>query len=112
MATKFCAAHKLVGYDGKCENLHGHTWIVELFVMGKKLNKIGILTDFKVLKGQLNGLIDKLDHSYLNDLKEIGNPSAENICEYIFKNLQIPENVKLEKVRVWESETAYAEYFE
>jgi 6-pyruvoyltetrahydropterin/6-carboxytetrahydropterin synthase len=112
IATKFCAAHKLIGYEGKCENLHGHSWIVEVFVIGKKLNKIGILTDFKILKNQLNKIIDNLDHSYLNDFKDIGNPSAENLSEYIFKTLQIPSNVNLEKVRVWESDTAYAEYFE
>ena len=110
--SSFSAAHKLVGYDGKCEKLHGHTWMVEVFVVGKKLNDIGILTDFKLLKKELNNIIEKFDHNYLNDFEEIGNPSSENISKYIFNNLKHPKNIQLEKVRVWESNGAYAEYFE
>jgi len=110
--SKFSAAHKLVGYNGKCEKLHGHTWKVEIFVIGKKLNDIGILIDFKLLKKALSKITEKFDHSYLNDFKEIGNPSSENISKYIFHNLKLPGNISLERVRVWEGDGAYAEYFE
>ena len=111
--SHFDAAHKLVGYKGKCAQLHGHTWKVEVFVVGEKLNDIGILADFKVLKGRLKEITDRFDHSFLNDFKEIGNPTAENISRYIFENLKgLPKTVRLEKVRVWESPDSYAEYFQ
>ena len=111
--SHFDAAHKLIGYKGKCAQLHGHTWKVEVFVVGEKLNDIGILADFKVLKGRLKEITDRFDHSFLNDFKEIGNPTAENISRYIFENLKdLPKTVRLEKVRVWESPDSYAEYFQ
>jgi len=111
--STFDAAHKLVGYKGKCARLHGHTWKVEAFVVGEKLNDIGILADFKILKDRLKEIIEKFDHSLLNDFKEIGNPTVENLSRYIFQNLRdLPKNVKLEKVRVWESEKNWGEYFE
>ena len=111
--SHFDAAHKLVGYRGKCAQLHGHTWKVEVFVVGEKLNDIGILADFKVLKARLKEITDRFDHSFLNDFKQIGNPTAENISRYIFENLKdLPKTVRLEKVRVWESPDSYAEYFQ
>jgi 6-pyruvoyltetrahydropterin/6-carboxytetrahydropterin synthase len=111
--SHFDAAHKLAGYKGKCSKLHGHTWKVEVFIVGKKLNDIGILVDYRVLKEKLNEAIEKLDHTLLNDCKEIGNPTSENISRYVFENLKgLPKNVKLEKVRVWEGERGWSEYFE
>mgnify|MGYP005665459171 CR=1 FL=1 len=97
--TKFDAAHKLVSYEGKCSRLHGHTWKVEVFVVGNKLDEIGMLTDFRVLKEKLNEVIEKLDHSFLNDFEEMGNPTCENIARYIYERLKAKlENVRLEKV--------------
>ena len=108
----FDAAHKLIGYKGKCSQLHGHTWKVEVFVVGEKLNDIGILADCKILKERLREITERFDHGFLNDFKEIGNPTVENISKYIFENLKgLPKGVKLEKVRVWESPDSYAEYF-
>ena len=111
--SKFDAAHKLIGYEGKCARLHGHTWKVEVFVIGEKLDRIGMLVDFKMLKKRLEEITEKFDHSFLNDFKEIDNPTVENLSKYIFQNLRnLPKNVKLEKVRVWESEKSWGEYFE
>jgi 6-pyruvoyltetrahydropterin/6-carboxytetrahydropterin synthase len=111
--SRFDAAHKLIGYKGKCSNLHGHTWKVEVFFIGKELDKTGILTDFGFLKKKLSEITDKLDHSFLNDTQEIGNPTAENISKYIFQSLKDLTNVvKLDKVRVWESPSSWCEYFE
>ena len=111
--STFAAAHKLVGYNGKCARLHGHTWRVEAFVIGEKLDENGILADFKMLREKLEKIIEKFDHSLLNDFKEIGNPTVENLARYIFQNLrELPRNVKLEKVRVWESENSWGEYYE
>ena len=111
--SHFDAAHKLVGYKGKCSRVHGHRWKVEVFVSGNKLDNIGILVDFEVLKQKVEKTVGKLDHSFLNDFKEIGNPTSENISRYIFKNLRVVlGSVKLEKVRVWESPESWCEYFE
>ncbi|MGB8779896.1 MAG: 6-carboxytetrahydropterin synthase QueD [Candidatus Bathyarchaeia archaeon] len=111
--SHFDAAHKLVGYKGKCSKLHGHTWKVEVFVIGEKPDNIGILVDFKTLKKNLCQITEKLDHSYLNHFKDIGNPTSENISRYIYRNLKdLPESVRLEKVRVWESTNSWCEYFQ
>lgn len=111
--SKFDAAHKLVGYRGECSRLHGHTWKVEIFVVGEKLDDIGILVDFKVLEEKLDEIIKKFDHNFLNEFKEVGNPTCENISKYIFKNLRyLPKTVKLEKVRVWEGSKSWCEYYE
>jgi len=111
--SRFDAAHSLKGYKGKCSKIHGHSWKVEVFVIGEKLDDIGILVDYEILKEKLEEITDRLDHSFLNDLKEIGNPTSENISRYVFKNLRgLPKTVKLEKVRVWESPRSWCEYFE
>jgi len=62
----FSSAHNLRGYKGKCEDLHGHNWKVEVAVDSSKLDKIGMVMDFKSLKEKLYNLLDKLDHKYLN----------------------------------------------
>ena len=68
--TNFSAAHHLLNYKGNCENQHGHNWKVEVFVKGNALDKSNILVDFKVLKKEVNSIIDKLDHKDINELEE------------------------------------------
>ena len=108
--SHFDAAHKLIGYKGKCAKLHGHTWKVEVFVTGNRL-KSGVLVDFQVLRQKLKEITDKLDHTFLNDIEDIGNPTVENICKYVFEKLVLPEDAKLERVRVWESPQCWGEYY-
>ena len=134
--SDFAAAHNLRQYEGECENLHGHNWKVEVTVASKRLNKIGLAVDFKVLKRALEGILEKLDHKYLNDIPPFNkeNPSSENIARYIYqefeKALSIPPNpplpkggrgdlkkgskggLKVAKVKVWESDNAAATYYE
>ena len=111
--SHFDAAHKLNGYEGKCAGLHGHTWKVEVFVVGEKLDDVGILLDFDILKEKLGKTIERLDHKFLNDLKEIGNPTCENLSKYIFETLKdLPKHMKLEKVRMWEGGKSWCEYYE
>ncbi len=115
--THFAAAHNLRGYEGACERLHGHNWKVEVFVEAKKLDDIDVAIDFKVLKSETAKVIDKLDHYYLNEVPPFDkiNTTAENIARYIYqelgKNLD-DGNVRVSRVRVWESETAAATYYE
>ena len=105
----FEAAHRLVDYPGKCNRLHGHSWTVEMSVIGNKLDKIGMVADFKTLKAMLMEVLEAMDHQYLNELeafKEI-NPTAENLAQYIYNTLKQNElfngNVKLNYIKVWES---------
>ncbi len=108
----FSSAHNLRGYKGKCEQLHGHNWEVEIVASKRELDKIGMVIDFKLLKNKLNALLEKLDHKYLNDIayfkKE--NPTSENIAKYIFEilKLQIPD---IKSVTVWESSNSSATYY-
>jgi 6-pyruvoyltetrahydropterin/6-carboxytetrahydropterin synthase len=113
--SSFAAAHNLINYQGDCENLHGHNWRVEVTVAAKELDKAGLGIDFKILKKQTNGLLDELDHKYLNDLTPFkeDSPSSENISRYLFERLSKQlnnDNITVEQVNVWESENACASY--
>lgn len=112
----FDAAHLLKNYQGKCANLHGHTWSVEVGVRGDKLNSQGMLVDFRHLKSLVNDLIKRYDHAYLNEMPEFSeqNPTAENIAGTIFREMQgkLPSGVVVDYVRVWESPETSATYRE
>ena len=109
----FDAAHALRGHEGPCENLHGHTWKVQVSLKGEKLNKIGLLEDFKAIKKELEEILAEFDHKLLNDLKpfETENPSSENLARIIFKKMKVKCKA-LSKVLVWESHTSCAAYWE
>ena len=113
--SDFSAAHKLRGYTGKCENLHGHNWKVSVVVESKDLNRIGIVMDFKDIKKELNNVLEKLDHKDLNNLvffKKI-NPSSENIASFIYSRISYKlkdKGVNVKKVSVWETDTSCASY--
>lgn len=114
--TDFSSAHQLRGYQGKCENLHGHNWKVQVAVTAEKLNNIDIAIDFGDLKQITNEIVAPLDHTCLNNFfpfTEI-NPSSENISKWIFDSLKkrLPEGINVSSVTVWESENASATYYE
>lgn len=111
----FAGAHNLVGYKGKCEELHGHNWKVEVTLAGKTLNKLGMLYDFVDLKKLLKDSMEKLDHKYLNKIMPFNriNPSSENIAKYIFDDIckkVKSKEIRLKSVTVWESENQRACY--
>lgn len=104
----FASSHQIVGYDGKCSNMHGHTWKIKAEVKTNKVNEIGICFDFKTLKELINTIVDDLDHQNLNQLEPFikNNPTAENISYYLYhaiKNI-LPENIEMHQITVWESE--------
>ena len=109
---EFSAAHNLRGYLGKCEELHGHNWKVEVIITGRKLSKTGMLVDFKQIKSRLNKVLDKLDHKHLNRLSYFKrvNPTSENIAKYIYNNLKLRPS-SLKSVTVWESDNCSAIYY-
>ncbi len=110
----FDAAHQLRGYEGPCENLHGHTWKVQVFLKGAKLNKLGMVMDFKEIKSGLSQVLGRLDHKNLNDLPQFRkvNPTSENVALHVFDELskKTAKSVKLSKVTVFESPTTSATY--
>jgi 6-pyruvoyltetrahydropterin/6-carboxytetrahydropterin synthase len=111
--SNFSSAHNLRGYKGKCEELHGHNWKIEAVASSDKLDKTGMVLDFKYLKTRLNKRLEKLDHKYLNDLpyfKKV-NPTSENIAKYIYDSLK-PSVPGLKHVTVWENNTSSATYEE
>ncbi len=107
----FSSAHNLRGYKGKCEQLHGHNWKVEVVVKKDKLDKLGMVADFRFVKDKLNAVLEGLDHKYLNDIayfKKV-NPTSENIAKYIYDcfKSRVPG---LRSVTVWESDNSSATY--
>ena len=97
----FDSAHKLLMYDGICNQIHGHTWLCELWFKGDERYKdnVGILVDFGIVKS----IKKDLDHKYLNDFF-VSNPTAENISKFIYNGLRIAINTNIKiKVRLYET---------
>lgn len=114
--TQFAAAHQLKMVAKKCENLHGHNWKVEVSVCGKHLNEAGVLIDFVELKRHINDVVDRLDHRFLNELGVFSDdfsPSSENIARFIATEIDSKlegTDVRVSRVRTWESDSASAAY--
>jgi len=113
--SHFSGAHRLRYLHGRCEELHGHNWKVEVAVAGRRLNKEGVLIDFQVLKKKVDKILRTLDHTFLNNLPCFSKrePSSENIAIYVFD--QLKKELKghmavLREVTAWESETSSATY--
>ncbi len=78
------AAHKLaLNYDSKCTNLHGHNWIIDIYLRSETLNENGMIMDFTHIK---NKITNKLDHKVINEVVDF-NPTAENMAKYICDEL-------------------------
>jgi len=112
----FSSAHQLRGYRGKCENLHGHNYKIEIYARGRELNHIGLLVDFVELKQAADELVTYLDHKNLNELEPFvteQNPSAENVARFCLEKLAAKLNdnrVEIYKVRCFETPTSVATY--
>ena len=115
--SDFASSHSLREYDGKCKNLHGHTWKVDITIETDSLVN-DMVVDFKELKTIID---DTFDHKYIND--EVSyNPTAENIAQDIYKIVrdiyygQAPKDQDRPEpkisIRLWESDTASILYTE
>ena len=112
----FDAAHYLRGYQGKCENLHGHRFDVMVSVRAKQIDDIGLAYDFAKLKEQLRGILGRFDHACLNEKPPFDkiNPSSENIASTIYVELQAliqGAEVSISSIQVWESPNNHVTYF-
>ena len=134
----FEAGHALHGYDGKCKNLHGHSYKLFVTVIGKPIQdaanpKCGMVIDFSELKKIVNHhIVDVFDHSTIfnqntahlelaEQLQKHGHnvilvdyqPTTENmVIDFAIKiNSALPQNLKLFSLKLQETETSYAEWF-
>ena len=129
-------AHLLDGHDGKCQNLHGHTYKLQVIVSGETENngaKKGMVIDFADLKRAVNELIiSPMDHAFIYDqsseretkiaqlLQQLNSKTfalpvrstAENLAQFIFQRLQENVGFHLHSIRLWETPTSFAEYGE
>jgi 6-pyruvoyltetrahydropterin/6-carboxytetrahydropterin synthase len=112
----FSSAHQLRGYRGKCENLHGHNYKIEIYARGRELDKTGLLVDFVELKAAADEIVNYLDHRNINELPPFDaelNPSAENLARFILERVASrvgDERVQIFKVRCFETPTSVATY--
>ncbi len=111
----FDAAHFLRGYQGKCEALHGHRFLVVVKVRASVLDDIGMAYDFVELKRHLGTILARFDHTCLNDVPPFDkmNPSSENIAHTIYDELELKlagAPVSLSCVEAWESPQSRGTY--
>lgn len=112
----FDAAHHLHNYEGKCKNLHGHTYRLVITVSGY-VDEIGLVIDFGELKRIYREVIeDKLDHQYLNEVLPPMNTSAENMVVWMWEQLEVAfqretadeRGIRLEELTLYETPTSRA----
>lgn len=130
---EFPAGHRLLGYNGKCRNLHGHSFVAEVCVSAQHVDKMGFVVDFTSISHWLKDWIDthwdhaliinRQDTKLLKFLKSIdktkyylldANPTTENMAKHLYTQMHtlfIPSSPRIEIswVRIWESTTSYAE---
>ncbi len=132
----FDAAHILPQYDGKCRNIHGHTYKLQVTLIGtpcedERSPKCGMVLDFSVLKKAVSEpVVEKFDHSLIvpcggsfNCMKQFQEegkfievpfqPTCENLTAYIADLIRekLPDEVQLFSVRLYETPTSFAEWF-
>lgn len=110
----FAAGHSLRNYRGKCENVHGHNYRVQITVEGEDLNSIGLLVDFSDVKRAIRAIVARLDHQFINDIPPFDtvNPSAENMARYFYDEIcaGLPPGPRVREVKIWETDTTSATY--
>ncbi len=120
--------HRLPFHEGKCKNLHGHSYKCMIELTGEP-DKNGIVLDYYDLKKIIEPILDELDHSFIvwngdkeliDALKKLDSnmvlvdfqTTAENLCVYLLnkiKSSKVPSGIKALKVRLLETENTYAE---
>ncbi len=128
---KFDAGHRVVNHESKCRTLHGHEYKAEIFCQANKLDELGRIIDFGVIKEKIGGWVDlNWDHNMIlwekdpnleHILKCDGlkkpyvvpfNPTAENLAAYLLEKcgfLLIDTPVMVTKIKLWETQNCYVE---
>lgn len=112
----FEAAHKLPHHDGKCQRLHGHSWVGVVNVVGHSLipdgAKRGMVIDYSDIKKVVTPIVNEyLDHHYLNESLELESPTSEAVAQWLFNQLRDKLN-GLQSVEIHETCTSRCVYFE
>lgn len=105
VTTDFSAAHSLSRHPGKCRNLHGHTYRVDVIVEGEKKEDTECVADFAEVRALIEEAIELVDHKHLNEL--ISYPTSENIALFLKAELEkrltgSNFGVTLHSIRIWE----------
>ena len=111
----FSASHQLRGYQGDCERLHGHNWIVRVHLEGQELDDQGMLLDFHELDEVMAEALAPFEHRHLNEVPPFDelNPSAENLARVIAERVSRGLDGRSVRVRccdVWENSRSRARY--
>jgi 6-pyruvoyltetrahydropterin/6-carboxytetrahydropterin synthase len=111
---RFEAAHRLPLHDGKCQRLHGHSWVGYVTVVGGALiesgPKSGMVIDYGDISSLLKSFVDDhLDHWYLNESTKLVNPTSEELARWIYNEIKfyLPG---LKSVTIEETCTSRCEY--
>ncbi|MFO7675359.1 MAG: 6-carboxytetrahydropterin synthase [bacterium] len=105
VSRTFSAAHSIKGRAGRCENVHGHNYRVEVFIDAPDLAPPGMVVDFIEVREKLDSILP--DHRDLNSVYDF-NPTAENLARRFFEELAACYPVR--RVVVWENDSSAAEY--
>jgi 6-pyruvoyltetrahydropterin/6-carboxytetrahydropterin synthase len=105
------AAHRLptVPADHKCSRLHGHSFRIEVHVDGPVNEYTGMVVDFADIKSAVRPLYEQLDHTYLNDIEGLENPTSENLARWVWARLK-PSLPQLSRVLIRETCTSGCSY--
>lgn len=122
----FCYGHRLLDYEGKCRNMHGHNGLVEITIKKDKLDKLGMVMDFEEIKATVQKWVDQeLDHKMILHEQDPlvaalkaggqpmvllkGNPTAEAIARMIY-DYAVSRRLPVSEVKLWETRNSYATY--
>ena len=114
--ASYDSAHFLRNYKGRCENLHGHHYVVEAGLAFDDVGEGGMAFDFTDAKRHLRAIAGELDHHNINDLEPFTTlePSAENQARWIFQQMQARLGSEMAEhlvyIRVWETPSSFAAY--
>jgi 6-pyruvoyltetrahydropterin/6-carboxytetrahydropterin synthase len=112
---RFAAAHQIRGHRGGCENLHGHSYRVRVWVGASRLDALGMVVDFADLKRVMEEVVGPFDHRFLNEVPpfDTRNTTAELLAQHVFDEVRArldDGRVRVQRVEVWESDSACAVY--
>ena len=103
---RFEAAHNLTDYNGDCENLHGHSYKLEVTIKGS-VKENGFVKDFKEIERMVEeNVVGKLDHSYLNETVKLS--TCENLAKWIFN--EIRHILPVHEIKLYETEDSWVTY--
>jgi len=124
---RFEGSHALSSaYSKECTKIHGHSYVIEVFLESELLDASGMIVDFKFLKERINHVFELWDHKLVVSREEAGvrddlfdiadfdvpfNPTAENMARYFYDECK-KWFIAISKVRVHETATGYGEYYE